>query len=112
MTLGFGEIIRITATNLDYTGGPDGIWGIPPPSLFGHPLESQRALYYLGLVILLVTLLFVRRLRRSRLGRAWIRLREDESAAEATGVPTVRVKLLAYVMGAIWAGLAGSSEAR
>jgi branched-chain amino acid transport system permease protein len=107
VTLGFGEIIRITATNLDYTGGPDGIWAIPQPSIFGFVLSSQRALYYLALAILLVTLLFVRRLAYSRLGRAWMSLREDESAAEATGVPVVRVKLLAYVMGAICAGVAG-----
>ncbi|MBE3590810.1 MAG: ATP-binding cassette domain-containing protein [Firmicutes bacterium] len=108
VTLGFGEIVRITVTNLDFTGGPNGIWGVPKPSFFGMALDSQEAMYYLGLALLLVTLFFSRHLSDSRLGRAWLSLREDESAAEAVGVPTVRVKLMAYVLGALWGGLAGS----
>ncbi|HZS84922.1 MAG TPA: ATP-binding cassette domain-containing protein [Stellaceae bacterium] len=107
VTLGFGEIIRITATNLDYTGGPDGIWGIPHPVFFGYRLSTQRDFFYLVLGLLVLTLYFVRRLAVSRLGRAWLGLREDEDAAEAVGVPALRVKLLAYIMGALWAGLAG-----
>ncbi|MBX5477112.1 MAG: ATP-binding cassette domain-containing protein [Clostridia bacterium] len=108
VTLGFGEIVRITVTNLDFTGGPNGIWGVPRPSLFGFELDSQASMYYLGLALLLVTLFFSRQLANSRLGRAWLSLREDESAAEAVGVPTVRVKLMAYVLGALWGGLAGA----
>ncbi|MCL6601081.1 MAG: ATP-binding cassette domain-containing protein, partial [Alicyclobacillus macrosporangiidus] len=108
VTLGFGEIVRITATNLGFTGGPDGIWGIPKPTLFGIHLTDNASLFYLALVLLIITLLFTHTLTRSRLGRAWLSLREDESASEAVGVPSIRVKLLAYVLGATWAGLAGA----
>lgn len=107
VTLGFGEIVRQMATNLDFTGGPDGVWGIPRPSVFGLRLDDA-AMYWLALALVLLTLHFTRNLARSRLGRAWLALREDESAAEAVGVPVVRVKLMAYVMGALWGGLAGT----
>ncbi len=108
VTLGFGEIVRITATNLGFTGGPNGIYGIPAPSIFGYQIFSDMSQYYLGLAFLLVILFFTRHLAYSRMGRAWLSLREDESASEAVGVPSVRVKLWAYVFGAIFAGLAGS----
>ncbi|TDN63703.1 ATP-binding cassette domain-containing protein [Paraburkholderia sp. BL10I2N1] len=108
VTLGFGEITRIVATNLEITGGPNGIYGIASPSLFGVEISSPRAIYELGMAFLIVVLLFAIRLGRSRLGRAWTSIREDESAAEAVGVPTLRVKLLAYVMGALIGGIAGS----
>ncbi len=108
VTLGFGEIVRIIATNLTITGGPNGIYGIDPARVWGHDLTAPKAVYVLGLVFLLVVLVFVIRLRHSRLGRAWTSLREDETAAEAVGVPTIRVKLLAYVMGALIGGLGGS----
>jgi len=108
VTLGFGEIVRITVTNLDITGGPDGLYGINPADVLGHDLTSPKSVYALGLVFLAVVLVFVIRLGRSRLGRAWTSLREDESAAEAVGVPTLRVKMLAYVMGALVGGLGGS----
>ncbi len=108
VTLGFGEIVRIIATNLDITGGPNGIYGIAPPSLFGYEITSPPALYELGIAFLLVVLGFTLRLARSRLGRAWTSIREDEHAAEAVGVPTIRMKLLAYVLGAVVGGLGGS----
>ncbi len=108
VTLGFGEIVRITATNLGFTGGPNGIYGIPAPSIFGYQFFSQNSQYYLAIAFVLVVLFFTRQLAHSRLGRAWLSLREDESASEAVGVPSVRVKLWAYVFGAIFGGLAGA----
>ena len=108
VTLGFGEIVRITATNLGFTGGPNGIYAIPAPSIMGYQFFSQDSQYYLAVAFLLVVLFFTRQLAHSRLGRAWLSLREDESASEAVGVPSVRVKLWAYVFGAIFGGLAGA----
>jgi branched-chain amino acid transport system permease protein len=108
VTLGFGEIVRITAVNLNITGGPNGIYGINPANVLGHDLTSPKSIYALGLVFLAIVLVFVIRLSRSRLGRAWASLREDEHAAEAVGVPTLRVKMLAYVIGALIGGLGGS----
>jgi|SRR5579863_1466483 len=108
VTLGFGEIVRIIATNLDITGGPNGIYGIEPPNVFGYEIASPRAVYELGIVFAGCVLVFAIRLGQSRLGRAWTSIREDEAAAEAVGVPTLRTKLLAYVMGALIGGLGGS----
>ena len=108
VTLGFGEITRIVATNLDITGGPNGIYGIESPSLFGYEISSPRAVYELGIAFLVLVLMFAIRLGQSRLGRAWTSIREDEAAAEAVGVPTLQVKMLAYVMGALIGGFAGS----
>jgi branched-chain amino acid transport system permease protein len=112
VTLGFGEIVRILFTNWDYVDGPNGIWNIPPPPLFGletspdFPFETW--FYVLGVALVLVALVFARNLSFSRLGRGWIAVREDEFAAEAVGVPTLNLKLLAYTMGGMWAGLAGA----
>ncbi|MFC5826506.1 branched-chain amino acid ABC transporter permease [Nonomuraea insulae] len=101
VTLGFGEIIRITANNLPVTGGPSGIYGIP--SL----IDNQAAFYYITVAIVTVAIIGASRLGRSRLGRAMRFVREDEDAAEASGVHTYRVKLAAYIAGAVWGGLAG-----
>ncbi|MEO3872859.1 branched-chain amino acid ABC transporter permease [Nonomuraea sp. B12E4] len=101
VTLGFGEIIRITANNLSVTGGPSGIYGIP--SL----IDNAAAFYYITVAIVAIAIIGASRLGRSRLGRAMRFVREDEDAAEATGVHTYRVKLAAYVAGAVWGGLAG-----
>ena len=112
VTLGFGEIVRILFTNWDYVDGPNGVWNIPVPPLFG--LESspdfpyETYFYVIGLALVLIALVFARNLSFSRLGRGWIAVREDEFAAEAVGVPTLNLKLLAYVMGGMWAGLAGA----
>jgi branched-chain amino acid transport system permease protein len=105
VTLGFGEIIRIVANNLDITGGPSGIYGIP--GLFGDSATDPVLFYYVALVIVAVAVLLAARLGRSRLGRAWRFVREDEDAAEAMGIHTYKVKLAAYIAGAIWGGLAG-----
>ncbi|MDQ2831557.1 MAG: branched-chain amino acid ABC transporter permease [Chloroflexota bacterium] len=107
VTLGFGEITRITATNLDITGGPNGLVGVPPPAIGGLTLETPLQLYYLILALMLVTLFCVARLANSRIGRAWAYIREDELAAAAMGIDVVRMKLLAYALGAVWGGLAG-----
>lgn len=108
VTLGFGEITRIVATNLNITGGPNGIYGIASPSLFGYEISSPAAVYELGIAFLVLVLVFAIRLGQSRLGRAWTSIREDEAAAEAVGVPTLRVKMLAYILGALIGGFAGS----
>jgi len=108
VTLGFGEIVRVMFQNWDYVGGPNGVWNIPAPSLFGKELYSQPDFFVIGLVLVGIALVFGRNLAYSRLGRGWLALREDEFAAEAVGVPTLRVKLLAYTMGGMWAGLAGA----
>jgi branched-chain amino acid transport system permease protein len=107
VTLGFGEIIRITANNLDVTGGPSGIYGIPGISIGGLDLSSPVAFYYTCVVIVGLAVLGAARLGRSRIGRAWRFVREDEDAAEAMGIHTYKVKLAAYIAGAIWGGLAG-----
>lgn len=101
VTLGFGEIIRITATNLDVTGGPSGIYGIPPIA------ASPAARYFVVVAVVACAVLGVARLGRSRIGRAWRFIREDEDAAEAMGIKTYRYKLSAYVLGAVWGGIAG-----
>jgi branched-chain amino acid transport system permease protein len=108
MTLGFGEITRITATNLDVTGGPNGLYGVPQPELAGFTFQSPLQFFYLSLGLALITLFFVSRLGNSRIGRAWAYVREDELAAAAMGINPVTVKLLAYALGAVWAGVAGS----
>lgn len=108
VTLGFGEIIRITATNLSWTGGPNGIYAIPKPSIGAFQFTTKTDLYYLGFVLLILILIVASKLGKSRVGRAWMFIREDESAAQAIGVNLVRYKLLAYLLGAICGGIAGS----
>ncbi|MEV4125336.1 branched-chain amino acid ABC transporter permease [Nocardia sp. NPDC049707] len=105
VTLGFGEIIRITANNLDFTGGPNGLYGIPDLGNFG--LRSDVAIYWVTAVIVCLAVLFSSRLGRGRLGRAWRFVREDEDAAEAMGIHTYKVKFTAYIAGAIFGGIAG-----
>jgi branched-chain amino acid transport system permease protein len=107
VTLGFGEIIRITANNLDITGGPSGIYGIPGLELFGLDLSSPVAFYYAVVLIVALAIVAAGRLGRSRIGRAWRFIREDEDAAEAMGIHTYKLKLAAYIAGAVWGGLAG-----
>lgn len=107
VTLGFGEIVRITATNLEVTGGPSGIYGIPSLSIAGIDLGGPVAFYYTCVVVVALAVVGAARLGRSRLGRAWRFVREDEDAAEAMGIHTYQVKLAAYIAGAIWGGLAG-----
>lgn len=105
VTLGFGEIIRITANNLDITGGPNGLYGIPDFGNFG--LRSDVAIYWVTAIVVALSVLFAARLGRGRLGRAWRFVREDEDAAEAMGIHTYKIKFAAYISGAIFGGLAG-----
>ena len=108
VTLGFGEIIRITATNLNVTGGASGIFNIQGPSIFGLNLNQPIHFYYLMLILLVVSTIAVARLGNSRIGRAWACLREDEDAAEAMGINTLGYRMLAYLTGTFWAGLTGA----
>lgn len=108
VTLGFGEITRITANNLTITGGPSGIFGIPDLLTIGSwSLHDPVTFYYATVLIVSAFVLGAARLGKSRLGRAWRFVREDEDAAEAMGIHTYRVKLLAYIFGAIWGGFGG-----
>jgi branched-chain amino acid transport system permease protein len=108
MTLGFGEIIRIVANNwVGLTRGPSGIPGVPKPQFFGFVFTSQMSLYFLGLALALICLWTISRIVRSRIGRAWTAIREDEVAAEAMGIHTSRYKLLSYATGAFFAGAMG-----
>jgi len=108
VTLGFGEITRIAARNLkDITGGPSGLIGISRPSFFGLELSQIHHYYYAFFVLVLMAIFVSYRLQHSRLGRAWQYVREDEDAAEAMGIDRVAIKLYAYVIGAVFAGIAG-----
>ncbi|MEP7082028.1 MAG: branched-chain amino acid ABC transporter permease [Chloroflexota bacterium] len=112
-TLGFGEIIRLLAGSdllKPLLGGPRGIINIPkpidvPPT---HFLAGPDQIYYIALVCAAIVAFVAWRLRASRLGRAWIAIREDEDVAEALGVNLINTKLLAYMLGAAFAGLGGA----
>ncbi len=132
VTLGFGEVVRILLNNLNsITGGPNGISGIPKPTLFG--LEFSRRpefdggrtfsdffgikyvadhkvifLYLMAVVLVLLTLFIINRLLRMPLGRAWEALREDEIACRSLGLNPTVIKLTAFAIGAAFAGFAGS----
>jgi branched-chain amino acid transport system permease protein len=122
VTLGFGEVIRVLANNLDrpvnITNGPRGISGIAQPlsgltQAFGSPAipayKWQALVYYLLVLAVIGLAIFVtRRLDHSRIGRAWVAIREDEIAAQAMGVPLVRTKLIAFATGASFAGVMGA----
>lgn len=108
VTLGLGEITRIVLNNWDsMTGGPNGISKIGRPVIAGYELHTTLDFYYLILLLVIITIFAMHRLIASRIGRAWIAIREDEVAAEAMGVNTYRMKLLAFVLASAWAGIAG-----
>jgi branched-chain amino acid transport system permease protein len=108
VTLGSGEIIRIIARNMkSITGGPSGLIGIKRPSFFGIELNQIHHYYYAFLILVVLALVASERLENSRLGRAWKYVRDDEDAAEAMGINRTAVKVSAYVIGAMFAGLAG-----
>jgi branched-chain amino acid transport system permease protein len=108
VTLGLGEITRIVLNNWDrVTGGPNGISKIGRPVIAGYTLHTTLDFYYLILCVAVITVFAMRRLIASRIGRAWIAIREDDVAAEAMGINTFRLKLLAFVLGSAWAGLTG-----
>jgi branched-chain amino acid transport system permease protein len=109
VTLGFGEIVRITLNNWDsFTKGPNGISGITPPSLFQMELTSLSGLYYLVMFFVVLAIVVMRRVHDSKTGRAWIAIREDEIATAAMGINNTLYKLYSVAFGACWAGLAGS----
>ena len=109
VTLGFGEIVPILARNLDgITNGAAGLNGIQSPSLFGYRFGVDATPFYYVAIALVILAMFISiRLRDSRVGRAWMAIREDETAASAMGVNLVRFKLLAFAIGAAFAGVAG-----
>jgi branched-chain amino acid transport system permease protein len=111
VTLGFGEIIRLILENWnEFSSGPSGIANIPRPSFFGAELslaEVTAYMYYLMLALVIFTVFVVARLENSRIGRAWIALREDEVACQAMGIDKTRTKLTAFALGATWAGMMG-----
>lgn len=111
VTLGFGEIIRIVLENWgSFSGGPSGIAKIPRASLFGMHFSLSEAIiyiYYLMVIAVIFTIFVVNRLKNSRLGRAWVALREDEIACQAMGIDKAAVKLSAFAIGAMWAGMVG-----
>jgi ABC-type branched-subunit amino acid transport system permease subunit len=110
VTLGFGEIVPIVFLNADkYTEGTNGIGGLYPPSLPGveFTLLNPWPFYVLMLFIVAITMVLIYRLQESRIGRAWMAIREDELAAASNGLNTVTTKLLAFALGASTAGFAG-----
>ncbi|MFG3195792.1 branched-chain amino acid ABC transporter permease [Streptomyces sp. NPDC048208] len=128
VTLGFGEIFRITVLNMDGTSGPDvtngsnGISSVPNLDILGFDFGQEHQLFgatvgrfanyfLLMLLITLIVVIVFRRSSDSRIGRAWIAIREDETAALAMGINGFRVKLIAFALGAALAGLAGSVQA-
>lgn len=108
VTLGFGEIVRIVARNLEITGAASGISGIEQPWLFGWHIATPIDFYYVFLVLAVIGVVVSARLANSRLGRAWLYVRHDEDAAEAMGIDRVKVKLAAYVIGAIYGSIGGA----
>ncbi|MEU5162885.1 branched-chain amino acid ABC transporter permease [Streptomyces sp. NPDC020875] len=128
VTLGFGEIFRIAMLNLDgdsgpdITNGPNGIPNIPdleffgfnfgePHTVLGFELGSYANYYLLMLLVTAIVVIVFKRSEDSRIGRAWVAIREDETAATAMGINGFRVKLIAFALGAFLAGLAGTVQA-
>ncbi len=111
VTLGFGEIIRIILENWnDFSNGPRGISNIPAPGSFGIELGQHGTviyIYFIVIALVLLTIFFVNRLENSRIGRAWIALRDDEIACQAMGIDKVKTKLTAFALGATWASIGG-----
>jgi len=125
-TLGFGEIVRLLAGSDflgKWLGGPQGVIGIQKPCLgflgpvlgvgfpricHGWELSGPKEIYYLAVICAILVAFIATRLRDSRLGRAWMAIREDEDVAEALGVNLIQTKLLAYMLGASFAGLSGA----
>jgi branched-chain amino acid transport system permease protein len=110
-TMGLGEIVRVVVQSdmaAPLLGGAQGILQIPKPTIGGFELADPVDLFYLTLAASAIAAYFAWRLENSRLGRAWMAVRDDEDVAQALGINLVKVKLLAYGLGAAFAGLAGS----
>ena len=109
VTLGFSEIVRLLALNWTaLTGGPMGIKGIPVPAFFGIQLRSSKTYYYLFLALAALFIFCTHRVIRSRVGRAWMSIREDPLASRSLGVEASRYKALNFMYGAFWIGIAGA----
>jgi len=111
VTIGLGEIVRLALINnpFDLTGGPNGVYGIDFPT-FGGPfvVDSPIEYYFLIWIVVVLSILGLIRLQKSRIGRAWNCIREDEIAAEVNGIDVRYYKLLAFIIGAALAGVAGN----
>jgi branched-chain amino acid transport system permease protein len=109
VTLGFGEIVPQVFLNLDkYTGGPNGISAVDQPKLLSYAFGfNPTPYYYVIFIVICLCVILINNLRHSRIGRAWMAIREDELAAAHMGINTTTTKLLAFAMGAAFAGLAG-----
>jgi branched-chain amino acid transport system permease protein len=109
VTLGFGEIIRIVLNNMDtVTNGPRGLLRIDPPAIGDFIVNSPFRWYYLILVSIFLSTFVAERLNNSRIGRAWIAMREDQDAAAVMGINILKYKLLAFAIGASFAGIGGA----
>ncbi|MDY0374472.1 MAG: high-affinity branched-chain amino acid ABC transporter permease LivM [Desulfobacterium sp.] len=111
VTLGFGEIIRLVLENWsEFSQGPSGIANIPKPTLFGIDLSLDQEtvyLFYILVTLVIFTIFVINRLQDSRIGRAWIALKDDEIACQAMGIDKAKTKLRAFALGATWAGMGG-----
>ncbi|RAP76912.1 branched-chain amino acid ABC transporter permease [Paenibacillus montanisoli] len=111
VTLGFGEITRIIFNNLDkpvnITNGALGISSIQAPNLFGYHFTFPHQFYFIVIAILALVILCVKRLEHSRLGRSWKAIRDNEIAAQSSGIPLIRTKLTAFAVGASFSGMMG-----
>jgi branched-chain amino acid transport system permease protein len=114
VTMGFGEIVRITALNTQKIGGPNGMANVPNPPSIRTPvgqldfnIMTPNSFYWFVLILILLTIWMIRRLSVRRPGRAWEAIRQDEDAAELMGVPTLRYKIWSFVLGAGVGGAAG-----
>ncbi len=110
VTLGFGEIIRILSKSdalTGFSGGPRGVRDIAGPSILGMPFNSPRDFVWLIILGCLLVIFVTSRLQNSRVGRAWVAMREDETVAQAMGINTWQYKLMAFAIGAAFAGLGG-----
>ena len=108
VTLGFSEIVRITARNLKITGSASGLSGIRRPYVFGMQLTSISHWYYVFLILVILFVIVSYRIKNSRFGRALEYIREDQDAAQAMGVNTTLFKLFAFIVGTVMGGIAGS----
>lgn len=107
-TIGFSEILRLVLINwASFTRGPAGIPGIPSPTIFGFTLSTNTSYYYILYILALITIFISYRLINSRLGRGLVAVKDDEIAAEAMGINPTFLKIMAFVLGAAIAGLAG-----
>jgi len=108
VTLGFLMIVHLILNNWDsLTNGPNGILGIERPSIGGFTFSEPVHFYYLVLSLVIIAIHIINRINHSRIGRAWIAIREDEIAASAMGINVTTMKILAFTLGASWAGMAG-----